>query len=49
MIDITAFLNSLPIMLYGMGGIFIVTVVIIAVIKLLNVIFKPGKDEQPGE
>jgi hypothetical protein len=36
--NIEAFLASLPIMLYGMLGIFIVTAVIIGVIKLLSYI-----------
>ena len=40
-VDVAAFLDSLPIMGYGMLGIFIVTGVIIGVVSLLNKI--PGK------
>ena len=35
-INVQAFLDSLPIMGMGMVGIFIVTVIIIAVVSLLN-------------
>ena len=36
MLNVEAFLASLPIMGMGMVGIFIVTVIIIAVVSLLN-------------
>ena len=36
MLNVQAFLDSLPIMGMGMVGIFIVTVIIIAVVSLLN-------------
>ena len=36
MINVQAFLDSLPIMGMGMVGIFIVTIIIIAVVSLLN-------------
>ena len=45
MIDIQAFIHSLPIMGKGMLGIFIVTVVIILVIALLNRFTKAKVEE----
>lgn len=42
--NVQAFLNSLPIMLYGMGGIFIVTVLVFVCIKILTKLF-PEKEE----
>ena len=45
MFSVTAFLESLPIMLYGMGGIFIVIGIIILTIVALCKIF-PAKKEQ---
>ena len=36
MLNVQAFLDSLPIMGMGMVGIFIVTVIIIAVVSMLN-------------
>lgn len=36
MLDFNAFLNSLPVMLYGMLGIFVVTAIIILVVILIN-------------
>lgn len=45
-IDVTAFLNSLPIMGKGMLGIFVVTLVMILGIYLLNRIFRPKKDKE---
>ena len=44
MFNVENFLNALPIMGYGMLGIFVVTAVIIGVVYLLNKIpEKPGK------
>lgn len=40
MLNIEEFLNTLPIMLYGMGGIFIVTIIIFFCIKAMCKIFK---------
>lgn len=40
MLNIQLFLDSLPVMGYGMSGIFIVTAVIIGVIALLNRVCK---------
>lgn len=42
-IDYNAFLKTLPIMGKGMAGIFIVTVVIIAVMLILALVFKAKK------
>ncbi len=42
-IDIAGFLHVLPIVGYGMVGIFIVTAVIYAVVATLNKIFAPKK------
>lgn len=39
MISIDAFLSTLPVMLYGMGGIFLVMIVIYCVIGILNKLF----------
>ena len=36
MLNIQAFMDSLPIMGMGMAGVFIVTAIIIAVVSLLN-------------
>lgn len=41
--DFEAFVNILPMVLYGMAGIFIVTGVIYAVVAVLNKIFAPKK------
>ena len=35
-INVEAFLDSLPIMGIGMAGIFVVTIIIVAVVTLLN-------------
>ena len=43
-INVQGFLDSLPIMGMGMAGIFIVTVIIIAVVSLLNKV--TGKFDQ---
>ncbi len=45
-IDFAAFTDSLQYMLKGMGGIFIVTAVIVAIILLLNKTGKGKKAEQ---
>ncbi len=42
-LDYNAFLKTLPIMGKGMAGIFIVTVVIIAVMLILTSVFKAKK------
>lgn len=44
--SIQAFINVLPIIGYGMLGIFIVIFVIYIFVKLLNKIFKPGGRKQ---
>lgn len=36
MLNFEAFLNSLPIMFYGMLGIFVVTAIIIILVTLIN-------------
>lgn len=36
MLNTEAFLNSLPVMFYGMAGIFIVTFIIILAVMLVN-------------
>lgn len=41
--NVNAFLNVLPMVVYGMAGIFIVTAVIYATVALLNEIFAPKK------
>ena len=45
LINIPAFLSSLEIMVIGMVGIFIVTVAIILVIRLLNSVTTEKKDK----
>lgn len=45
MINVDAFLNVLPMVVYGMAGIFIVTAVIYAAVALLNKIFKPENNQ----
>ncbi len=45
MINIDAFIHVLPMVVYGMAGIFIVTAVIYAVVALLNKIFKPDDNQ----
>lgn len=42
-LDYNAFLKTLPVMCKGMAGIFIVTVVIIAVMLVLTSVFKAKK------
>ncbi len=42
-LDYNAFLKTLPVMGKGMAGIFIVTVVIIAVMLILTSVFKAKK------
>lgn len=42
-LDYNAFLKTLPVMVKGMAGIFIVTVVIIAVMLILTSVFKAKK------
>ncbi len=39
--NIDAFLHILPMVVYGMAGIFIVTAVIYAVVSVLNKVFAP--------
>lgn len=41
--NIQNFLNTLPIALYGMAGIFTVIIVIMILVKLLNLVFKDKK------
>jgi hypothetical protein len=43
--NIDAFVHILPMVLYGMGGIFVVTIVICAVVMLLNKVFAPKRDK----
>lgn len=43
MIDINAFLKTLPVMAYGMGGIFVVIVLIYFIIKGMCKIFKKSE------
>ncbi len=45
-IDVTAFINSLPIIAYGMLGIFIVTGIIILSVFVLNLCTRPKKDKK---
>lgn len=45
-IDFSAFVDSFQYMLKGMGGIFIITAVIVAIILLLN---KTGKGKEAGQ
>jgi ABC-type phosphate transport system permease subunit len=44
-LNLDAFLNVLPMVVYGMAGIFIVTAVIYAVVAFLNKIFAPKRGE----
>lgn len=46
MLNIEAFLATLPIMFYGLAGIFIVIAVIVLCVRLLMLAFpfKPGED-----
>ncbi len=46
MIDIAAFIDVLPMVVYGMLGIFAVTAVIYAVVALLNKIFTPDEENK---
>lgn len=44
-LDLNTLLESLPIMGYGLGGIFIVIIVLIIILVLLNKIFPGSKDD----
>lgn len=44
-IDVNAFLNVLPMVFYGMAGIFIVTAVIYASVVILNKVFSPEENK----
>lgn len=46
MFHVESFLQTLPIMLYGMGGIFVVIGVIALLVKLLQAIFPNKEDPQ---
>ncbi len=41
--NVSGFIEVLPLVVYGMVGIFIVTAVIYAVVSILNKIFTPKK------
>ncbi len=41
--NVSGFLEVLPLVVYGMVGIFIVTAVIYAVVSILNKVFSPKK------
>ncbi len=43
--DIDAFVKILPMVLYGMGGIFVVTGVIYLSVAVLNKVFVPKKEK----
>ena len=44
MINVGAFLSTLPIMLKGLAAIFIVILVIIIIVNLLNILFPADKN-----
>jgi hypothetical protein len=44
MINVDAFLNTLPMMLKGLAGIFIVILVVIIFVNLLNILFPADKN-----
>ena len=45
MISVDAFLKTLPVLVYGMGGIFLVMIIIYCVIRALNKFFPEKKHD----